>query len=396
MIAAPLFKSFFAGGFECSTHRVRDGRRLDELAATRHDRFVARDYARCRAQGILTVREGLRWHLIESSPGRYDFASVLPMLRAAREARTQVMWDLCHFGWPDDLDCFSPAFVERFAGLAGAFSRLLRAESDGTPCIAPMNEISWLSWSAAEMGIVAPYVRDRGFDFKRQLVRASIAAMEAVLEVDPRTRFFHNEPVFNVVPDPERPEDAEAAETYRRYQFQAWDMIAGRLEPELGGDPSFLDVIGVNYYPWNQWLYAGPKVGGATIDASTPGYRPFRDMLGEVHARYGRPLFIAETGREGERRASWLRHIGDEVEAALEQGLPVEGVCLYPIVDFPGWENDRHCDCGLWGYADERGEREICGPLALELARQQRRFRHHQVHAPPGRAKGSRLRAATS
>jgi len=394
MMTGPLFESFFLGGFECSTHRNRDGRRLDQVAATGHDRWAVRDYARCRLQGIRSVREGLRWHLVETSPGRYDFDTVLPIVRAARDGM-QVMWDLCHFGWPDDLDCFSAAFVDRFAGLARAFVQLLRSESDAVPYIAPVNEISWLSWSAAEMGIVAPYVHDRGFEFKRQLVRASLAATNAVRDVDRRARFFQNEPVFNVIADPARPEDAQLAERYRQYQFEAWDMIAGRLEPELGGDAAFLDVLGVNYYPWNQWLYAGPKVGGATIDASTPGYRPFRDMLSEVHDRYGRPLFIAETGREGERRPSWLRHIGDEVEAALDMGRPVEGICLYPILNFPGWEDDRHCENGLWDYADEDGERAIHGPLALELARQQQRFgRRHGLACPgPG---ANRLEPRTS
>jgi hypothetical protein len=32
-----LFQNWFIGGFECSTHRRRDGRRLDLLASTRHD-----------------------------------------------------------------------------------------------------------------------------------------------------------------------------------------------------------------------------------------------------------------------------------------------------------------------------------------------------------------------
>ena len=61
--------------------------------------------------GIRTVRDGLRWHLIETAPGRYDWSSFLPMLRAARDTGTQVIWDLAHYGWPDDLDIWSPAFV---------------------------------------------------------------------------------------------------------------------------------------------------------------------------------------------------------------------------------------------------------------------------------------------
>src|SRR5947199_885656 len=80
----PVFNGFFAAGFECSTHRLRSGRRLDLIAATQHDRFAQLDYARLQRQGIRLAREGVRWHLVEATPGRYDFSSVLPIMRAAR------------------------------------------------------------------------------------------------------------------------------------------------------------------------------------------------------------------------------------------------------------------------------------------------------------------------
>src|ERR1044071_9662542 len=91
-----LFESFFLGGFECSTHRLAAGKRLDEIAATQHDRFAREDYLRLQQIGIRSAREGLRWHLIESAPGHYDFSSFLPMLRAAQATRTQTIWDLFH------------------------------------------------------------------------------------------------------------------------------------------------------------------------------------------------------------------------------------------------------------------------------------------------------------
>jgi hypothetical protein len=86
-----LFKSFFIGGFECSMHRRRDGKRLDLIAATGHDVNAKADYRILAEHGIRTVRDGLRWHLIETAPGRYDWSSFLPMLRAACDADTQVI-----------------------------------------------------------------------------------------------------------------------------------------------------------------------------------------------------------------------------------------------------------------------------------------------------------------
>ena len=104
-----IFKTFWMAGFECSCHRRGDGRRLDVIAATAHDRFAARDYARVRRLGIETVRDGARWHRIERAAGRYDFSSLLPMVRAARDTGVQVIWDLCHYGWPDASTSFVPS-----------------------------------------------------------------------------------------------------------------------------------------------------------------------------------------------------------------------------------------------------------------------------------------------
>jgi len=368
----PLFRSFFLGGFECSTHRLAGGRRLDMVAATAHDRFVAEDYARLGDHGIRAVREGVRWHLIEPTPGRFDFATVRPILRAARRSGVQVIWDLLHYGWPDDLDIFGPDFAPRFGRLARAFAGVLAAESAETPWVAPVNEISFLAWKGGEVAEINPFARSRGHELKVRLVAAAIAAIEAVWSVAPGTRIAQVDPVFHVIAHPDRPGEAPLAEAYRLAQYQAWDMLGGRLFPELGGRPEYLDVIGVNYYPWNQWIYNGGAADGTTIEPDHAGYRPFREILREVADRYGRPVFVAETGTEGDARAGWLRAVGEEVRAALRDGVDVAGLCLYPIVDFPGWDNDRHCHNGLWDYADAAGHRPIHQPYADELARQRR------------------------
>src|SRR2546423_8026307 len=124
----PILESFFAGGFECSTHRLRSGRRLDLIAATQHDKFAQLDYTRLQRQGIRLAREGVRWHLVEAAPGHYDFSSVLPIVRAARATGTQVIWDLCHFGWPEHFDLFKPEFVAALARYGAAFANWLANE----------------------------------------------------------------------------------------------------------------------------------------------------------------------------------------------------------------------------------------------------------------------------
>ena len=364
------FRSFFMGGFECSTHRLRSGRRLDVIAATAHDRFARQDYQRLADVGIRTVRDGLRWHLIESTPGVFDFSSVLPMLRAARQTGVQVIWDVLHYGWPDDLDIFGDAFVRRFAEFASAFAGVASRETDGPPWVVPVNEISFFAWAGGDVGIFNPFAAGRGDELKTQLVRAAIAATDAMWKVNPEIRIVHTEPMINVVSNPERPGEAAPAEAHRQAQYAALDMISGRTHPELGGREEYLGVLGINYYVHNQWIYPGGH--GTMIEPSHPRYRPVWEMLREVFERYRRPLFIAETGIEDDARPAWLRYIGYESRRAIREGVRLHGLCLYPIVNHPGWDDDRHCYNGLWDYADAAGDREIYEPLARELESERR------------------------
>lgn len=364
-----LFQSFFLGGFECSTHRRADGRRLDLLAATGHDRWAAEDYAALQRHGIRTVRDGLRWHLIERLPGEYDWSSVLPQLRAANACGTQVIWDLCHYGWPEGLDIWRPRFVERFARFAAAAARLVREESDAVPFYAPINEISFWAWAGGDHARFNPMGEGRGAELKQQLVRASIAAIDAVREVDPRARFVQVDPAIHISASSIRPGPQREAENARQAQFEAWDMLCGKAWPGLGGKPEYLDIVGINYYADNQWYLGGP-----TIERGHADYRPFQGILAEIHQRYGRPLLVAETGAEGELRGEWLRYVSEQVGIALQRGVPIEGICLYPVLDYPGWDDDRHCPTGLLGFADAQGRREEHAGLADELRLQQTRF----------------------
>jgi len=146
-------------------------------------------------------------------------------------------------------------------------------------------------------------------------------------------------------------------------------MLTGETEPSLGGAPHYLDIVGVNYYPENQWYHAGP-----TIPMGHHAYRPLHDMLIEVHQRFGRPILVAETGAEGSGRPSWLHYVCGEVLCALRAGVPVQGICLYPILDYPGWEDERTCAVGLMSSATDHGHRAVCIPLAEELRRQHALF----------------------
>jgi beta-glucosidase/6-phospho-beta-glucosidase/beta-galactosidase len=361
-----VFRSFWMAGFEGSSHRRRDGVQLDLIATTRHDEHAEADYRLVARCGLRTVRDALRWHAIERSPGHWDWSSFLPMLRAAAKAGTQVIWDLCHYGLPHDIDIWSSAFPDRFAAFAAAAARIVREETDAVPFWCPVNEISYWAWAGGEHALMYPHARERGAALKRQLVRAALAGIAALREVDGRTRFVTAEPLINVVPPPWSPEEAEAAEAHRLAQFEVCDMIAGHSAPELGGTADCLDIVGLNFYYDNQWFRSGPTIG-----LGHPAYRPLRSLLREVHLRYRRSLLIAETGAEGESGPGWLRYVGGEVRAGRRAGVPVEGVCIYPVMDYPGWENLRHCRCGLIRAEDEWRVRLLDPDLHHQLLEEQ-------------------------
>lgn len=357
----PLFEGVFLGGFECSCLRREDGQRLDLLASTRHADFAEADYTRLRLAGMTACRDGLSWVECESR----GFGRFVEMLQAADRRGMQVLWDLVHFGWPDDVDPFAPSFPGRVARYARAFAQAHRDHTDATPWITPINEMSFLAWAGADVGVMNPFTLARGVELKMQLVRATIESIEAIRDVLPHARLVQPEPIIHIHPAPEHPKTWRRVEADNLLQWQAWDMLVGDVFPGLGGHPRYLDVIGVNYYSDNQFM-----LDGSTVHRGDPRYRPLHELLLHVHARYRRPVFVSETGAEGDARADWLRYVVSECVTALSRGCELHGITLYPVLDHPGWADDRHCPNGLWGYADARGERVVHAPLAAVLEEQ--------------------------
>lgn len=342
------------GGFECSTHHRPDGRRLDLIAATGHDRHAEADYRQLAAMGLLTVRDGVRWHLIEHQPGRYDWSSLDPMIEAARRSGTQVIWDLMHYGWPDNASPWNEDFADRFAAFAGAAAR--RIGPGGV--YVPVNEISFLSWAGGDVGCMDPFGHGRGDALKQVLCRVAIGATAAVRHADPQATILCAEPLIRVHARDDTPAARAAAAALDAAQFEAVDALLGRREPQLGGSPSGIDVIGVNYYPHNQWWAGDPVV-------TVPPERqlPLEILLTEAWMRYRKPIVIAETGCEDQARGPWLRQVIEQVDRATARGVPVLGICLYPVLDHPGWADDRHCRNGLLcGF--EPPPRPVFEPLA--------------------------------
>lgn len=368
-----LFKSFFQGSFACSTACRSEGKRLDLVINSGHDTLLEKDYAHLAAEHLYTARDGARWYLIEKTAGEYDWSTFLPMLQAAKQHDIEMIWELAHFGWPDGLDIWQPQFIDRFAAFSRAAARLMRDEGFTAPFFTPMNQISFWSWAGADVAWFNPNVTGRGRELKQQLVRASVAAMHAIKEELPAARFVLTDPLVNVAALESSEASRQDASRQHEAQYEAWDMLSGRLNPELGGDPALMDIIGLTWYPDNQWF-----VNGDPLEAHHPDYRPLSSLLSEVWQRYQRPLLIAETGAEGDARVPWLKGVIEQVGMAMDRGCEIEGISLFPAVDYPSWADDRRSPGGLFGLPDANGNRTIYELYALEIRSQQIKFKQRE------------------
>jgi beta-glucosidase/6-phospho-beta-glucosidase/beta-galactosidase len=365
---AQPFDSFFLAGFECSSHRRKDGVRLDLIRATSHDKHIAEDYAVCAELGFRTIRDGVRWHLIEKAPGKYDWSSWLPALEAAERTGIQVIWDLFHYGSPDHLSQASPDFPERFTDFAIAALELQQSVSGRPPLVCPLNEINFVAWAVREGYFPVANYADDG-SFKRQLVRTAITASRAIKSRWPESTIICAEPLIHIAPHDRRRETVREARMNLQGMYEACDWILGREMPELGGDPSLIDVLGWNFYPHNQWYYRGP-----TIPMGHHEYRPLADLLVEVAERYQKPIFLSETGAEGSGKPSWLHYVCSEVRDALARGTDIRGICWYPITAYPGWDNSRHAETGLLSTVVANGKRHVDTRLYEEFQTQRMLF----------------------
>lgn len=352
-----IFPTFFLSGFECSTFRWKNGERRNLVAETGHDRHAAQDYRILNRLGIGAAREGIPWPLVDRG-GACDFSIVDPFLAAMDAAGITPIWDLCHYGYPDDLDPFSDAFTDRFARYCRAAAEYVLPKVRGPHFFTPINEITFFSFCAGEWGWAAPYgcsraERDR---LLKALCRAAIAGVRAIREVDPGARMVHIDPLVRVVAPRERPDQIEAARRETEVDsFLAWDILCGNEHPEYGGSPEILDIVGANVYSFGQMEYRehGPH---AALPPGDERIAPLCDMLDTVWQRYRRPMIIGETSGLGKGRDEWLRDVMGESLAAVERGMDLQGVCLFPAVDMPDWHTGEWVGNGICDLVEEGGD----------------------------------------
>ncbi len=86
-------------------------------------------------------------------------------------------------------------------------------------------------------------------------------------------------------------------------------------------------------------------------------------MVSETSWHDGHP--VHHRRYPGLNKATWLRHVLDQVDIAAFHGAVIAGVCWYPIVDCPPWHRPFSKD--RWSHGLIRSDLSVDAPLSAEL-----------------------------
>jgi hypothetical protein len=198
-----------------------------------------------------------------------------------------------------------------------------------------------------------------------------------MLAEDPSIRILTTEPLVHITHHSHaEPRFREKARLMHEAQFQATDILCGRMCPELGGRPEYLDLVGFNFYYNNQWAKEPPPHETLDWKNTDERWRTLAQLMTAGYERYLRPVVLTETSHPKEDRPLWIEMLTTESGKILQAGIPLWGICWYPIIDRPDWDrlHDWH-HAGLWDRQqdDEHFHRTLHAPTAqaLRLAQQE-------------------------
>jgi hypothetical protein len=200
-----------------------------------------------------------------------------------------------------------------------------------------------------EWGWAAPFGKSADFrrEFTLALARADIAAVKAIRADFPDARMVHIDPLIWVVPPRDRPDLADAAhrECYDD-AYLAWDVISGLKHPEYGGSGEVIDIIGLNNYSFGQMELRQPGPH-CPLEPGDDRIRPLCDLIEESWKKYRRPCIVAETSGLHGGRPDWLNDVVQESLAAVNRGVDLHGICLFPAVDMTDWHTGEWLHMGI-------------------------------------------------
>jgi beta-glucosidase/6-phospho-beta-glucosidase/beta-galactosidase len=342
----------FATGIECSYPTIESGRwRRDQLYETEHYRYWRRDLELVRELGLKYLRYGFPLHLIYYQRNKFDWSFPDAVCGAMQELGIVPIIDIVHFGVPDWLGNFqNTELPECLAVFAAAFAE----RYPWVRFYTPVNEMYVTARMSALEGAWNEQMRSETafVTATRNLARANILMMQAILAANPDAVFVNSESsefYQACCPDDEIQRIA-AFENQRR--FIALDLLYGHeVSDEIrsylfdnGMPPAEYEwfmsqnvrdrsILGVDYYEWNEKLINSdgrPEVLGELFG--------WYVITQQYYQRYKRPVMHTETNTpDADEAPNWLLRQWHNVELIRRDGVPVVGFTWYSLQDQVDW-----------------------------------------------------------
>jgi beta-glucosidase/6-phospho-beta-glucosidase/beta-galactosidase/glycosyltransferase involved in cell wall biosynthesis len=351
----PVQQFIWGAGMECS---FLPHMNVDQFEWTQHNQFWKEDFRRAREEaGITNLRYAFPWHVLEPTPGKFDWSYADERMAELQKLGINVMLDVMHFGTPTWLKqaVGDPEFPEALERFAEAMVTRYRSQ---VKIWCPFNEPLVSALFSGDLGFWPPYHRKwRGYmPVLSRIVQGVSRGIKAIRRAMPeatvllcdasenfKTRVDHLQPEvrrrnlrrFIVM-------DLLTGRVDRDHPLHAWLHSYGMSELDLQWfrtNPQQPDILGLDYYPHSDWQL---DVVGNGVVKQRRADNPvgLYGVSVAYYNRYNIPLMLTETSIEGKpiNREIWLDRTLDEIQQLREEGIPMLGFIWWPLLDQLDWD----------------------------------------------------------
>lgn len=351
----------FSTGIENSypTIRLPNGteKRVDEMEKASHYKYWKEDFQLVKEMGLEFLRYGPPYYKVHQAPDRYDWSFTDEAFNYLKELNIIPIVDLCHFGVPGWIGNFqNPDFPKLFEEYARAFARRFPYLQFYTP----VNEIFIAATFSAQWGWWNECLTsDKAFvTALKNLCKANVLAMKAILEVQPEAVFIQSESTeyFHAC----HPECFPIANFYNEKRFLSLDLTYGHptsvmmykylLENGMtdeeyqwfmNNDLSAKCIMGNDYYVTNEHMVN--KDGTTTASGEIFGYYV---ITHQYFSRYKIPVMHTETNIIEPNAVGWLEKEWANLYRLKQDGVPIVGFTWYSLTDQVDWDTALRQDNG--------------------------------------------------
>jgi beta-glucosidase/6-phospho-beta-glucosidase/beta-galactosidase len=349
-----MLNFMFATGIENSVPKINHGReRVDELEKCGFYKNWRTDFALIEDLGIKFLRYGPAIHTTWLGDGKYDWEFADQTFADLKARNITPIVDLCHFGLPDWVGDFqNPDFPRLFEKYARDFA----ARYSWVQLYTPVNEMFICATFSARWGWWNEQLSsDRAFvTALKNLVKANILAMHAILRMRPDALFIQSE--SSEYFHPLSPAAIPHADKFNEQRFLTLDLNYGH---DVSGDTLlflrdnglteaefkfFRDynlrhycIMGNDYYVTNEHAVNADGTTGPSGEIF--GYH---EITQQYFRRYRLPVMHTETnfneGPKGDEAVYWLRKEWANILQIRRNGVPVLGFTWYSLTDQVDWD----------------------------------------------------------